>query len=100
MGLPLDHPLPLTGNFSDEDQEKAQAVLRSVIKHWGALGEVSPAQLQHSFLMREGRLRQNELDWELKVEQKGYDIMLDRLPWGLSTVMLPWLEGTLHVEWA
>ena len=54
-GLPLDHPLPLSADFSETEQEKAQAVLRSVIKHWGALGEVTTAQLQHSFFVREGR---------------------------------------------
>ena len=97
-GLPLDHPLPTSANFTTEAQEKAQAVLRSVIKHWGALGDVTTAQLQHSFLMREGRIRQVENDWELKVEQLGYDIVLDQLPWGLGTVPTPCLVGPLTLR--
>lgn len=98
--LPLDHPLPMELELTDREQEKAHLFLTSVIKHWGVLGDVVPAQLQHTYLIREGRLSQVADGWQLVVEQKAYDIMLDRLPWGIGTVMLPWLAGTIDVEWA
>ena len=30
---------------------------------------------------------------------RSYDILLDRLPWGIGLIQLPWMEKTLWVEW-
>jgi hypothetical protein len=33
------------------------------------------------------------------VEKKGYDILLDYLPWGLGLVKLPWMNKPIYVLW-
>ncbi len=37
--------------------------------------------------------------WLLRVERVSYDVVLDRFPWGLGWVKLPWMEAPLYVEW-
>jgi hypothetical protein len=40
-------------------------------------------------------------DWQLDVERKAQDILLSKLPWGLSHIHLPWMPGKyLAVQWA
>ncbi|HLO95924.1 MAG TPA: contractile injection system tape measure protein, partial [Burkholderiaceae bacterium] len=68
-------------------------------------GHTSVAGLREAFLQRQGRLAKDKPRadappaWRLRVEKRGLDVLLDRLPWGFSTVRLPWMEGVLHVEW-
>jgi hypothetical protein len=33
------------------------------------------------------------------VEKKAYDILLDRLPWGIGMIKLSWAPYVLNVEW-
>ncbi|MEM9214098.1 MAG: contractile injection system tape measure protein [Cyanobacteria bacterium P01_F01_bin.150] len=40
-----------------------------------------------------------EQNWTLRVEQMAIDVLLTRLPWGVSMVKLPWMDGLLTVEW-
>jgi hypothetical protein len=35
----------------------------------------------------------------LQVERKTLDVLLDSIPWGFSTVLLPWNPQPLFVEW-
>ena len=51
-------------------------------------------------MQREGKLTRKPFDWLLQVEQKTLDILLGRLPWGLSMIKLPWMPEMLRVEWA
>ena len=32
-------------------------------------------------------------------ERKAQDLLLNRLPWGYSTVKFAWMPETLHIEW-
>jgi hypothetical protein len=83
-------------------REKAEAhdLLRAVLGHWAALKNTSPEALQIEFLQREGRLEPADDGWRLTVEPRTADVLLNRLPWGLSLVRLPWMTDWLHVNWA
>lgn len=81
-------------------------LLGAVIAHWKALGSTSVAGLRESFLLREGRLTRragtaNDAapQWQLQVQPRAFDMLLDRLPWGYATIRLPWMSGVLHVDW-
>lgn len=97
--LPQVPPLP------PETEALLEQLLQSVIAHWKALGRTSVAGLRETFLQRRGRLMKERPRsdappaWRLRVEKRGLDVLLDRLPWGFSTIRLPWMEGVLHVEW-
>lgn len=98
-GLPFDHPLPRQYNLSTQERDEASALLRSLIEHWGRLGNTSPAGLREGFLLRPGTLHSQGEHWLLQVESSGIDILLDDLPWTLSRVRTPFMASLLSVEW-
>ncbi|WP_281990134.1 contractile injection system tape measure protein [Aquimarina aggregata] len=93
--MPLDHTIKIT----EEEKEEAVGLLKIVIEHWGALGNISADGLREGFLMRQGKLENESTGWKLYIEQKAMDILLDRLPWNISIVKLPWMKEILTVEW-
>lgn len=74
-------------------------MLQSIIHHWQALGATSVQGLRSAFLCRAGRLELQNESWQLKVENKAFDMLLDRLPWGITPLKLPWMPQALHVTW-
>ena len=93
--LPLDHSLKL----SEMEKEEGINLLQAVINHWGALGSTTPDGLREGFLVRKGKLTKDHTGWRLHVEQKTLDILLDKLPWNLSMIKLPWMNELLYVQW-
>jgi hypothetical protein len=92
---PLDHSIDLT----NEEKFEAEALLQAVLEHWGALGNTTPDGLRGNFLVRDGKLLKTESGWRVQIERKTLDILLDRLPWGIGLVKMPWMPELLMVEW-
>jgi Contractile injection system tape measure protein len=97
--VPLDVPANAPAELTAAEREEAEALLAAVIGHWTALGDTSVDGLRGSFLARPGKLSRRGAEDLLQVEQRSYDILLDRLPWGIGMVQLPWMEKILRVEW-
>ncbi|MDH3976499.1 MAG: contractile injection system tape measure protein [Deltaproteobacteria bacterium] len=95
LSKPLERKVPLR----KKEKSESEALLKALVGHWQALGNTSVDGLRTSFLQREGALTEKEKNWHLKVEGKTYDILMERLPWGISTVTLPWMKKILSVEW-
>lgn len=97
----VDLEEPVAGGFTPTEAELREIaeLHESLLQGWSALGATSVGGLQTSFLRREGVLARQELGWNLKVARRGYDVLLDRLPWGIGLVMLPWMREPLVVEW-
>ncbi len=87
--------------LSDAHTRAATELLEAVIGHWKAIGKTSLDGLREGFIQREGKLSVKEDGWLITVEKKAQDILLARLPWGLSVVHFPWLKNTvIQVDWA
>ncbi|MBE1160674.1 contractile injection system tape measure protein [Dyella acidiphila] len=101
-GASIEEPLPPAGSL-DEIKPVLDSLLAAVILHWKGLGSTSPEGLQQTFLRRIGRLVEHESyegeHWRMKVQPLSFDVLLDRLPWGYSTIKLPWMKGAIHVDW-
>ncbi len=106
-GLPFEQPVPRDWTPTAAERDAVEGLLGAVIQHWRVLGSTSVGGLQETFLRRAGRL---SLDpgaveagdseaWRLAVEPGTFDMLIDRLPWGYSTVKFPWMERVLHVDW-
>jgi hypothetical protein len=37
--------------------------------------------------------------WELQVEKKAYDVLLETLPWGIQMIQMSWMKERLVVLW-
>lgn len=100
-GLRSDQHIDRFVQLSDVEKQEAHNLLQAVVEHWAALKNSSPEALQQTFLQRKGKLRFVATDhyWKLQVEQKAFDILLDKLPWGFSYIQLSWMENPLVTEW-
>jgi len=85
--------------FTPEETNGAEDLLASVIEHWKALKNTSVSGFRNTFLIREGLLSQKGGNWLLQVEKKTVDILLEQIPWGFSTIHLPWAPYLIYTEW-
>lgn len=85
--------------LADAEKEEADKLLGAVVGHWKALRGSSIDALRANFLLREGKLTSRNGEWQLQVEHKPQDVLLNQLPWGISLIKLPWMPGALSVEW-
>lgn len=100
LGLRPDTDLPLSsGLVTPTDREEIDSLLESVIEHWRVLKHTSIAGLRRSLLQRPGLLAEVDGAWQLRVEPHAFDVLLDYLPWSISTVKLPWMTTSLFTEW-
>jgi hypothetical protein len=97
--VPLEEPVTSRIELTSAEEEEAVALLSAVIRHWSALGDTSVDGLRGSFLVRPGKLSRRGSDDLLQVEARSYDLLLDRLPWGIGLIQLPWMKSILWVEW-
>jgi hypothetical protein len=98
-GLLWEEPLEPVEPPDEILQAAGEELLVEVIKHWTALRNTSPGGLREAFLKRSGRLEFRDDGWQLLVEEKTQDVLLGRLPWGISIIKYPWMTGMLSVTW-
>ncbi len=91
----------VTRTAATTDQEKAliDGLLTAAIENWKRVGNTSVTGLRDTFLKREGRLLRKEGGWQLLVESRSYDMLLDQLPWSYSTIKYGWMKEPIHVDW-
>lgn len=98
-GLPLNHPLNVSLTLSEKHAREAENLLSAIVQNWGALGEVSNESLRTGFLQRSGKLSLKSGRWRLLMERQTIDVLLDRLPWSIGIVKLPWMPEPIMVDW-
>jgi hypothetical protein len=86
--------------LSADETSEAERMLQALIEHWAIMQGTTTEELRGTFFIREGKLITADLGWRLTVEQTGFDVLLGKLPWGLSPIMHPWMDRMLWVEWA
>jgi hypothetical protein len=100
LGLQPTTELPVgKGLLTQSDREEAETVLQAAISHWQALKNTSINGLRSSFLLRQGLVREAEDGWQLRLERRPFDLLLDQLPWGVGIVKLPWMSRAIFTEW-
>ena len=98
-GLPADFPVTRRVRLNRREKKECRTLLQAVIDHWQALKNTTGQGLQTAFLQRFGLLSRTDAGWRLRVERSAYDLLLDRLPWGIAVVRLSWMKQALMVEW-
>jgi hypothetical protein len=54
---------------------------------------------RNSFLLRNGQLSVRDGVWLVRVERETFDVVLERFPWSINWVKLPWMQAPIQVEW-
>jgi len=98
-GYKLSNPFPSSVQLSNNDILQADAFLQMVIHKWKGLKSTSPAGFRKSFLQRNAKFKKQPDHWLLQVETTAFDLLLDKLPWGISVVKLPWMKKPIYTNW-
>ena len=97
--IPLEEAIPVSFIATETEIEVTRDLLEMVIERWEKLKNTSVEGLQGSFIIRDGMLNFKEDYWSLKVEQRGYDVLLQMLPWAFGYIKTSWMQHNLIVEW-
>lgn len=81
------------------ESELIEQMLSAMIAHWKMLGNTSIRGLRETFLQRPGYLSLKEDGWHLRVRSGPFDMLMEKLPWSISTIRYPWMEKLLWVQW-
>jgi hypothetical protein len=98
-GLKVATPVPLEVELSEKEIETTKMMLNGLLQNWDKIKSSSIEALREGFLNRDGYILEKEKTWELKVEKKTIDILMENIPWTIGTVKLPWMEKRISVEW-
>lgn len=85
--------------LTKKEKAEADALLASVIQNWKSLKATTVQGFRTSFLQRKGILYLGPSVLTLRIEKKGFDILLDTIPWSFNLVKLPWIKKIIQVEW-
>ena len=98
-GMPISDPLDLFIILTKEEKKEADQFLESINSKWKEMKNTSVDTFRKSFLKREGTLTFDEKNWKLNVESNPIDVLLKKLPWGISLIKFHWIDYIIYVEW-
>lgn len=98
-GLPLEEPVPQVIDLTDKEKAVTADLFKILFQRWEKMKNSSVEGFRHSFLQREGVLLKSDESWTMQVQQKGYDMLLQTLPWAYGLIKLPWMPQVLQVDW-
>lgn len=99
LNYPLSDPLPCNIELTSKETSLIDELLNSLKINWSKMKNVSNRGFQETFLRREGVLKDMSDYWNLKMEDKPYDVLLDSVPWSYSMVKYPFQEKLIRVNW-
>lgn len=99
IALPSQVPLPKRIELTEEEKRTADGMLEGVKGNWIKMNGTSVSGFRQSFIVRDGRLEQQDEKWLLTVENRVYDILLDTVPWMFRQIRFPWLKKRIQVLW-
>lgn len=98
-GIPLSESLCKNILLTEEDKEICEALIKGVVENWPILKKTSNDNFRVSFLQREGLIKIEDSAFTLKVQERGYDVLLDKLPWSIAMIKLPMMYNVMKVYW-
>ena len=98
-GVPTGAPINRKIDSTDEERAVCEQLLKSMIANWSIIANTSITGLQQTFLQREGRLERSNDAWNLIVQRKTVDVLVDQVPWNVSVVYHRWMSQPVYVTW-
>ena len=98
-GLTPDTPITMNVELAADHRRHADHLLDEVANRWARGASVSVQGLRRSYLVREGRLEPRDGRWLLRVERRGWDVLLPELDWTFPGPKPAWMPQPLEVDW-
>lgn len=99
VGLPTQAVLDAGAPLDPEERAACDTFFKAILEHFAPLGRLTLEGLRGSWLLRPGLLERRDGLPLLRIERRGYDLLMERLPWPREWVRLPWMVEPLRVEW-
>lgn len=99
-GIEIHEAIPENLELTERELEEIDALLKSILHHWTIMSRSSVQTLQATFLQKQGRLSITGKDWDLLIERdSAVEILIDRLPWSIGFIKLPWTDYAITTTW-
>ena len=98
-GLAPSQPIEAGIDITPKETDTIHSLIEAVTNYWSAIGKSSVDGFRGNWLIRNGTLTEASDRWELIVEKRAYDILLERAPMSFSIVKLPWMKKPIYVTW-
>lgn len=87
--------------LTPEEEKEALSLLEVVIMRWEVLKNMPYSSFQGLFIQRKCLVSLSEMGAIVTVEKQTLDILMQKMPWGLGLIQLPWFESnhSISVEW-
>jgi hypothetical protein len=98
-GASLDMFVDINIPLEQFELDLCESLLNSVIKNWEKINGSSVSTLRETFLIREGSLRKFNSDYNLNIEKKTFDVLLNTLPWNIKMIQTSLMKNRILVDW-
>ena len=98
-GAPLEMFVDIDLSLEKFELDICESLLKSVIKNWEKIENSSISTLRESFLIREGTLSKFGRDFNLNIQKKPYDVLLNTLPWNIRMIQTSLMKNRILVNW-
>ena len=98
-GLSVTDSVPAIIEISQEKEIIIVGLIKAAVSYWSAIGDCSVDSFRGNWLIRDGMLTELEDKWELTVDIRAYDLLINKSPFAFSIIKYPWMHKPLHVIW-
>lgn len=98
-GLPLNEPVPPGIVVTQNHKQLIEGLIKAIIGNWPEIGHSSVDGFRGNWLIRNGILTEQEDKWELAVEKRAYDLLIQKAPFSFSVIKYPWMTKPIYVYW-
>ncbi len=98
-GLPVNHPVKYGIVVSEANQKLMVGMIEAIIGHWPIIGATSVDGFRGNWLVRDGLLVEREDNWELTVDNRPYDLLINKSQFSFSHMKYQWMDKPLTVYW-
>ena len=98
-GVSMNTPISPNLELAVEEEELVRKLINGTIFNWEKMRGTRLETFRETFFMREGILYEKDNRWELVVERKAYDVLMDTMTWNISMINLSWMKKRLNVQW-
>lgn len=99
VGWPLENHLSPIAPLTMDEKNLSLSLLNGLKSNWDKVKNSSIEGVQETFIQRQGLLKIREERFELEIEKKGVDVLLNSLSWNISLIKLPWMQKPIYIDW-
>lgn len=97
--VPITEPVPVKFVPTQLEIDTTAELFSVFIQRWTKMKNSTVEGIRSSFLVRNAVIRMTEDGWNMRVEQRSFDIILQTLPWAYGFIKTGWMDKILYTEW-